>query len=135
MPRYYLDTNICIYAWQRRDAAVLARMRQVDPRSLVVPTLVAAELASGVMRSTQIERNRALLERTLALHHVEPWGADAIWHFGQHAARLRRLGTPIGAMDLLIGCQALADAEGVLVTHNTREFERIVGLRIEDWMA
>lgn len=135
MPRYYLDTNICIYAWQRRNPVVLARMRQVDPQSLVVPTLVAAELASGVMRSTQVERNRALLEQTLALYHVEPWGADSVWHFGRQAARLRQLGTPIGAMDLLIGCQALSDPEGILVTHNTREFERIEGLRIEDWTA
>ena len=48
------------------------------------------------------------------------------------AARLRAAGTPIGAVDLLIGCQALAE-DAVLVTHNVREFERIEGLRIEDW--
>ncbi len=133
MPRYYLDTNICVYAWQRQQAQVLARMAQVEPESLVISALVAAELASGVMRSQQCERNRAVLERALALHAVEPWGAEAVWHYGRQWARLRAAGTPIGAIDLLIGCQVLADEQGVLVTHNVREFERIEGLRIEDW--
>ncbi|MCA0325481.1 MAG: type II toxin-antitoxin system VapC family toxin [Proteobacteria bacterium] len=135
MPRYYLDTNICVYAWHRQDMRVLTRMRAVDHDSLVISALVAAELASGVMHSARVEHNRAMLERALALHHVEPWGAEAIWLYGQHWARLRQAGTPIGAIDLLIGCQVLADPDGVLVTHNVGEFKRIDGLRIEDWTA
>ena len=135
MPRYYLDTNICIYAWQKQDPHVLARMAQVEPASLVLSTLVAAELASGVMRSLQVERNRQVLERALSLHVVEPWGYEAVWHYGKQWARLRTAGTPIGAVDLLIGCQVLANGEGILVTHNVREFERIEGLQIEDWAA
>ena len=134
MPRYYLDTNICIYAWHRQHAAVLARMRAVDHTSMLIPALVAAELASGAMRSAHAERNRALMEEALSLFAIAPWGGDAIWHYGEQSARLRKAGTPIGAIDLMIGCQALADPEGVLVTHNVREFERIEGLRIEDWM-
>jgi len=135
MPRYYLDTNICVYAWHRQLPAVLARMRAVDHGSMVIPAPVAAELAGGVMRSAQVERNRRLIEAALSLYHVEPWGGEAIWLYGQQSARLRKAGTPIGAIDLMIGCQALADPEGILVTHNVREFERIEGLRIEDWMA
>lgn len=134
MPRYYLDTNICIYAWHRQHAAVLHRMRTVDHTRMVIPALVAAQLASGAMRSTYPERNRALMEEALSLFCIEPWGGDAIWHYGAQSARLRKAGTPIGAIDLMIGCQALADPDGVLVTHNVREFERIAGLRIEDWM-
>ena len=133
MPRYYLDTNICIYAWQRRHPRVLEHMRKVDHEALVISALVAAELASGVMHSARAEHNRPLLEKALALHRVQPWGADAIWLYGQQWARLRKAGTPIGAVDLLIGCQVLADPEGVMVTHNVGEFERIEGLRIEDW--
>jgi tRNA(fMet)-specific endonuclease VapC len=133
MARYFLDTNICVYAWQRQHPQVLARMRAVEPESLVISTLVAAELASGVMRSQRVEHNQMVLERALALHVVEPWGTQAVWHYGRQWARLRTAGTPIGAIDLLLGCQALAD-DGVLVTHNVREFERIEGLHIEDWM-
>lgn len=134
MPRYYLDTNICIYAWHRRHPAVLARMRAVDHGNLLIPAPVAAELASGVMRSAQVERNRALMQEALSLHAVMPWGGEAVWLYGEHSARLRKAGAPIGSIDLMIGCQALADPEGILVTHNVREFERIEGLRIEDWM-
>lgn len=133
MPRYYLDTNICVYAWHRMYPTVLARMRAVDHDSMVIPALVAAELTSGVMRSAHAQRNRALMEEVLSLHHIEPWGGEAIWLYGEQSARLRKAGTPIGAIDLMIGCQALADPEGILVTHNVREFERIEGLRIEDW--
>jgi tRNA(fMet)-specific endonuclease VapC len=135
MPRYYLDTNICVYAWHRMHPAVLARMRAVDHDSMVIPAPVAAELASGVMRSAQVERNRALMKEVLSLYSIAPWGAEAVWIYGEQSARLRKAGTPIGSIDLMIGCQVLADAQGVLVTHNVREFERIEGLRIEDWMA
>lgn len=134
MPRYYLDTNICIYAWHRQHAPVLARMRTVDHTRMVIPALVAAELASGAMRSTHPDRNRVLMEEALSLFSIEPWGGEAIWLYGEQSARLRKAGTPIGAIDLMIGCQALADPDGILVTHNVREFERIAGLHIEDWM-
>lgn len=132
MPRYYLDTNICIYAWQKQHPQVLARMREAEPSDLVISSLVAAELASGVMTSQRIEHNRKWLERALGLYVLEPWGTDAVWHYGHQWARLRAAGRPIGAMDLLIACQALA-GDGILVTHNVREFERIDGLRIQDW--
>lgn len=135
MPNYYLDTNICIYAWHRAHPGVLARMRAVSVGSLVIPAPVAAELASGVMRSANVPRNRALMEQALSMHHIAPWTRDAVWLYGEQSARLRKAGTPIGAMDLMIGCQVLADPQGILVTHNVREFERIDGLAIEDWMA
>jgi tRNA(fMet)-specific endonuclease VapC len=133
MPRYFLDTNICIYAWQKQEPRVLARMRRIEPEKLVISSLVAAELASGVMRSQRVEYNRRWLEQILALYVQEPWGPTAMWHYGRQWARLRAAGTPIGAVDLLLGCQALAE-DAIIVTHNLREFERIEGLRIEDWM-
>ncbi|MDR2839156.1 MAG: type II toxin-antitoxin system VapC family toxin [Azonexus sp.] len=134
MPRYFLDTNICIYAWQKQQPQVLERMYQVEPEKLVISSLVAAELASGVMHSQRVEHNRRWLERALTLYTQEPWGPEAVWHYGRQWARLRAAGTPIGAIDLLLGCQALAE-DGIVVTHNVREFERIEGLRIEDWTA
>jgi tRNA(fMet)-specific endonuclease VapC len=135
MPRYFLDTNICVYALHRRMPQVLERMSQARQEELVISTLVAAELAGGVMRSARVEANRRALEAFLHTMTVEPWDADAVWLYGEQAARLRKAGTPIGTIDLLLGCQALADEEAVLVTHNVREFERIEGLRIEDWTA
>lgn len=133
MTRYYLDTDICVYALHRRMPQVLERMSRASREELVISSLVAAELAGGVMRSAQVERNRRALEAFLRCITVEPWGEGAIWHFAAQAARLRAAGTPIGTIDLLLGCQALADEGAVLVTHNVREFARIEGLVIEDW--
>ncbi len=129
---YHLDTNICVYALHRQNKLVLARMRAVDPEQLVISSLVAAELAVGAVRSARFESNRATLDRFMSKIRVEDWGTDAIWHYARHRDRLRIAGTPIGAIDLLLGAQALA-ADAIFVTNNTREFSRIDGLRLENW--
>lgn len=134
MPRYFLDTNICVYALHRRLPHVLTHMLSKSKDELVIPTLVVAELAAGVMASQRVESNRAMLERFLAEMTVEPWPQAAAWHYARESRRLKAAGQPIGAIDLLLGCQALADSDGVMVTHNVREFDRIEGLCIEDWM-
>lgn len=134
MPRYFLDTNICIYALHRRVPQVLNTLLSKKKEELVIPTLVVAELAAGVMGSGRADANRAALTAFLEEMTVEPWPGAAAWHYARESRRLKALGRPIGMFDLLIGCQALADSEGILVTHNVRKFERIEGLRIEDWM-
>lgn len=133
MRRYFLDTNMCVYGLHRRMPQVVQRMAQASEGELVVSTLVAAELAGGVMRSGRVDANRRALEIFFGSVTIEGWGADAVWHYGEQAARLRAAGAPIGTIDLLLACQVLADDDAVVVTHNTREFERIGGLRLEDW--
>ncbi len=135
MPRYYLDTNMCVYALHRRTPHVLERLVSKSKDELVISTLVAAELAAGVAGSQRVQTNRAALEAFLAEVTVAPWEMSAVWHLAQHWHHLKTTGRLIGTIDLLLACQALADREGILVTHNVREFERIEGLRIEDWMA
>lgn len=132
MQRYFLDTNICVYAMHRRMPSVLARIKAASQGQLVISTLVAAELAGGVMNSRYIEKNRQALDLFLAEMTLAPWGASAIWHYAEQAIRLKKAGTPIGTIDLLLGCQALAE-DAILVTNNTREFERIEGLKLENW--
>jgi len=132
MGMYFLDTNICAYFISRRYPAVTARFRAVDPHELAISALVAAELAYGVEHSTRVEQNRLALEGFMRLITVVPWDVSAMWHFAQHKTRLKRLGQPIGELDLLIASQALA-LDAVLVTNNTREFERIDGLKLENW--
>jgi tRNA(fMet)-specific endonuclease VapC len=134
MPRYFLDTNICIYAWQKHHPQVLETLLSKKQSELVVSALVVAELATGVMGSQRVEANRSALQVFLAEMTVESWPEAAAWHYARELRRLKALGRPIGAIDLLIGCQALAEG-GVVVTHNVREFERIEGLHIEDWTA
>ena len=131
-PRYLLDTNIFIHA-QRGHANVLKRMRRAGQSNLVLSSLVAAELAYGVVKSTHKANNKAALEALLSAFAVAPWEESAMWFYAENFHRLRSGGTPIGEMDLLIGCQALA-LNATCVTNNTREFERIEGLKLENWV-
>jgi tRNA(fMet)-specific endonuclease VapC len=130
---YLLDTNICAYFMSRKYPAVTAKFREHEPGELAISSIVAAELAYGVENSTRIESNRRNLDFFLAKMTVLAWDEAAMWQFGFHKAKLRKAGTKIGELDLLIGCQALA-LDAVLVTNNTREFERIEGLRLENWV-
>lgn len=132
--RYLLDTNICIYA-MKHHPSVLRRMQQARHEGLCVSVIVAAELAFGVARSAMAhrEKNQRSLKRFLAAMSVQPWSSDAIWVYGEHRQALKQAGTPIGELDLLVA--AHAQALGLtLVTNNTREFERIEGLKLENWV-
>ncbi len=131
---YLLDTNICAYFMSRKYPSVTAKFRQHEPGDLIISSIVAGELAYGVENSTRIESNRQNLELFLSKLRVVAWDETAVWHFGLHKAKLKKAGTKIGELDLLIGCHALA-LEAVLVTNNTREFERIEGLKLENWVA
>jgi tRNA(fMet)-specific endonuclease VapC len=132
MSRYFLDTNICIYALHRGMPEVLKILLSKQRSEIVISSLVVAELATGVMGSQRVEANKTLLQAFLAEMTVEPWAEAAAWHYARESRRLKAQGRPIGMVDLMLGCQALAE-DGILVTHNVREFERIEGLRIEDW--
>ncbi|MDR2852095.1 MAG: type II toxin-antitoxin system VapC family toxin [Burkholderiaceae bacterium] len=132
MQRYFLDTNICIYALHRGMPGVLQILLSKQRSELVISTLVVAELATGVMGSQRVQANRSALQAFLVEMTVEPWPEAAAWHYARESRRLKALGRPIGMIDLLLGCQALAE-DGIIVTRNVREFERIEGLRIEDW--
>jgi tRNA(fMet)-specific endonuclease VapC len=128
---YLLDSNILIYA-QRGHATVLKRMREAGRDRIVLSSVVVAELAFGVEKSLHKERNRMALQALLSTMHIEDWDESAAWIYASHYHRLRAAGTPIGIHDLQIGCHALA-LDAVCVTNNTREFERIEGLKLENW--
>jgi tRNA(fMet)-specific endonuclease VapC len=130
---YFLDTNICAYFMSRKYPSVTEQFKSHEPQDLFVSALVAGELAYGVELSSRIESNRKSLDGFLSLLQIVPWDDQAMWHFGQQKALLKRAGTPIGEIDLLIGCQALA-LGATMVTNNTREFERIAGLKLENWV-
>lgn len=128
-----LDTNICIYIINARPEKVLARFRQQRLGDIAISSVTAAELASGVAKSGSV-RNRQALEMFLSALEIQPFDESAIWHYGELRADLERLGQPIGALDTMIAAHALA-IDTILVTNNTREFERVPGLRLENWAA
>lgn len=132
--KYLLDTNICIYAMNRSSRSVMQKMLDVGQDALCISSMVAAELAFGVARSDKAYRakNKSSLQGFMASIEVLPWTHAAMWHFGEHRQRLKLAGQSIGEIDLLIGAQALA-SDLVVVTNNLREFERIEGLKLENW--
>jgi len=128
-----LDTNICIYVINMRPPQVLARFREYRLGEIGICSVVAAELAYGVAKSRSA-RNRSALEMFLAPLEVLPFDQAAVWAYGDLRASLEREGQPIGALDTMIAAHALS-VGAPLVTHNTREFARVPGLRLENWVT
>jgi tRNA(fMet)-specific endonuclease VapC len=130
-----LDTNILIYLIKNKPPAVAERVNALGgDAELCMSFVTFAELVMGAERST---RKPDVLRRLDALTRVVPvrYAVDrAICeHYAAQFTRLRAAGTPIGANDLWIACHALAD-DCTLVTNNTREFERVAGLKLENWV-
>ncbi len=130
--RYLLDTNVLSALIRSPRGPVTEQIRRVGEARVYTSVIVEAELRYGAARKGS-ERLSRQVEAVLGSIPIEPWREP----FGRIYAELRlgleRAGTPIGANDLLIGAQALADGS-VLVTDNTREFERLTDLTIENWV-
>lgn len=127
-----LDTNICIHVINAKPPEVLERFRQYRMGEIGICSVVAAELAYGVAKS-QSSRNRMALEMFLAPLTILPFDESAIWAYGDLRAELERRGTPIGSLDTMIAAHALSQ-KAVLVTNNTKEFDRVPGLQVENWV-
>ncbi len=130
---YLLDTNICIHIINEQPAQVLQRLIQAGRESLAISTITVAELAFGVAKSTRAD-SRVKLENFLSKFPILDWGQDAAWVYGNVRKTLEAKGQRIGERDLLLACQALS-LDITMVTNNTREFERIEGLKLENWVA
>ena len=128
-----LDTNICIYIINAKPPAVLARFRQYRLGDIGLSSIVAAELAYGVAKSGST-RNRQALNMFLAPLTIVPFDTAAIWAYGDLRANLERAGTPIGSLDTMIAAHALS-LRAQLVTNNTREFSKVAGLHLDDWVG
>lgn len=132
--KFMLDTNIVIYFIKNKPPAVAARINALHPAAAVCMSFFTyAELLKGAERSTRkaevLRRLDSLVKQIPVVYDTSPAVCE---HYAHHATQLRLAGTPIGGNDLWIACHALAEGM-VLVTNNTDEFERIVGLRVENW--
>lgn len=133
---YLLDTNILIYLIKNQPPGIARRVDALPQEARLCMSFVTwAELLKGAERST---RKRVVLRRLDALARqvtvLYPGGPAICQHYAEQFTRLKDAGTPIGANDLWIACHALAE-RAKLVTHNTREFQRIDALKLEDWVS
>lgn len=132
---YFLDTNILIYLLKNQPPEVALRVNTLaEEDELCMSFITWAELLKGAERSTRKPQVLNRLEALTRLIDVRyPTGPAICQHYADQFSRLKEAGTPIGANDLWIACHALAE-KATLVTHNTREFKRISGLSVEDWV-
>lgn len=129
---YLLDTNVCVLHLAGRSAKIQQRLQTIPASEIALCSVVKAEIFYGVMKSNSPQQSLALRQRFLSQFVSLPFDDLAAEFYGRERARLAKLGTPIGPNDLMIAAIALANSL-TLITHNTREFGRIVGLQFEDW--
>jgi tRNA(fMet)-specific endonuclease VapC len=132
--KYSLDTNTCIRYINGRSEALRRKLPTVPARDIVVCSVVRSELAYGAAKSQRPEMSAAKQAQFLRPYATLPFDDGAALAYGRLRAYLEQAGTPIGPYDMQIAAIAIAH-ELIIVTHNTREFGRVPGLKIEDWEA
>ncbi|MCJ7596035.1 MAG: type II toxin-antitoxin system VapC family toxin [Desulfobacterales bacterium] len=134
MIRYMLDTDTCISLIKARPEKIGRRLSRLPVEDVGISSVVAAELWYGVALSEKKKQNEAALRDFLDFLKVLDWPIGACPVYGRIRAHLKKKATPVGAMDLLIASHA-AFLNAVLVTNNTREFDRVKDLKVENWLA
>ena len=129
---YLLDTNICIYAMKNKFPARTERLLEIHPSEICVSSVTVGELEYGAAKSMRREQTRSSILLFLSAFTVLPFTPEDARRFGELRAFLESRGTPIGPYDTMIAAQCAARGLTV-VTNNTREFERVPNLALEDW--
>ncbi len=132
--KYMLDTNICVYLIKKKPENVLINLHSNMGDGIAISAITLAELIHGVEASAYPERNSLALNQFLSIVDILPFDDEAAAEYGKICATLRRQGTPIGVMDMLIAAHAKAKGL-IIVTNNVREFERVEGLGLENWVS
>ena len=133
MIRFLLDTDICIELIRKRSPLVLERLRQRQLGMVGISSITFAELQYGAARSSDTGRNLIALTQFCAPLQISPFDDRAAAAYGLVREQLEKKGFPIGPLDNLIAAHALS-LSATLVTNNVREFHRVEGLKVENWI-
>ena len=133
MALYMLDTDTCAFVMRGPSENLRAKLlaTPIDEQSISVVTL--AELLFGIKLSSQAKRNRIALDAFMKHLTVMEWPEEAAEHYAEIRTHLHKSGQMIGANDLLIAAHARC-VDAVVVTNNEREFRRVPGLKVENWL-
>ncbi|MHC8346458.1 MULTISPECIES: type II toxin-antitoxin system tRNA(fMet)-specific endonuclease VapC [unclassified Pseudomonas] len=132
MIKFMLDTNICIFTIKNKPQIVREAFNLHDGQ-LCISAITLMELIYGAEKSATPEKNLAVIEGFTARLEVFPFDNEAAAHTGMIRSELAKAGTPIGPYDQMIAGHARSRGL-IVVTNNLREFERVPGLRVEDWI-
>jgi tRNA(fMet)-specific endonuclease VapC len=129
---YLLDTDTCIY-WLNGREVVRNKLLSIDLSNVSICCISVAELYYGAYNSSRVKENLTRAEIFIQNITVIPLNNDSLKLFGELKAQFRKLGQPVADFDLLIASVALAERL-ILVTNNTRHYERIPDIQLENWM-
>lgn len=131
--RYLLDTNICIYIAKHNPLSVRERFAQHAANELAMSVITLGELRFGAEKSQARERTMMVIEELTSLLNIEEPSEAVAAHYGEIRASLQKTGQMIGNNDLWLAAHARSQ-NWVLVTNNEKEFMRVEGLRVENWV-
>ncbi|MDR7283904.1 tRNA(fMet)-specific endonuclease VapC [Pseudomonas corrugata] len=132
MIKFMLDTNICIFTVKNKPQIVREAFNLHDGQ-LCISAVTLMELIYGAEKSATPEKNLAVIEGFAARLEVLPFDNEAAAHTGMIRSELAKAGTPIGPYDHMIAGHARSRGL-IVVTNNVREFVRVPGLRVENWV-
>ena len=126
-----LDTNILIYFFKGKGN-VAQNMLSTQPKEIAIPAIVLYELQVGIQKSSSPRKRKAQLKQLTDIVKTIPFGSKEAEAAASIRSKLEKKGVTIGPYDILIAATALS-GNHTLITHNTKEFKRINGLKVEDW--
>lgn len=129
---YFLDTNTCIYFLNGTYLTILNKLKQINNDQIIIPSIVKAELLYGAEKSKRKTENLKILNRFLKTFATADFDSNAAKQYSEIRISLEKSGKPVGPNDLLIASIVKAN-NGILITHNTKEFSQIANLHLEDW--
>ena len=130
---YILDTNTCIYIIKKKPASVLERFNDIPLGQIGISVITLAELEYGARKSAVPEKNLAALHQFLIPFEIFNFNYEATIEYGIIRSDLEKKGIPIGPLDMLIAAHAKS-LNCILVTNNEKEFRRVGGLQVENWV-
>ncbi len=131
--KYLLDTNTCIYVINKKSKTILNKLSEIEISEMVISSITVAELFFGVEKSSKKEENLTSLNNFLLPFGILNFDSSDSVTYAKVRTELQKAGTPIGPMDLLIASQAISK-DLILVSNNTREFQRVQNLKLENWV-
>jgi len=129
---YYLDVNICIYFLRGTYPSLLRATLSLNPNTIKIPAIVAAELVLGAEKSSDSDKNMERVKKFLTPFEITSFDMRAAFSYGKICSSLEKQRVNIGPNNLIIAATVLSQ-NGILITNNTKKFSRVENLVLEDW--
>jgi len=129
----FLDSNICIYYLTGKYSSITDNIKNTDPMHIKIPSIVKSELLVGALKSKKTTENLNAINSFLSYFELISFGENESEIYAEIRSKLEIAGKIIGPNDLIIASTVMAN-NGILITNNEREFRRVEGLRVQNWI-